>query len=88
MNRNWTATGPEDRERKFDGRTVMLGVVCGGLVERLKGATYPAMRELVARNILAVGSEKGGETGGSEYGEMSTKSRKGQGRQSRHVNIT
>lgn len=49
----------EDRGRKFGGRTVLVGFVRGAILERFEGSTYPAMRELVARNIFAVGSEEG-----------------------------
>jgi hypothetical protein len=49
----------EDRGRKFDGRTLVVGIVRGGVLEQFEGNTYPAMRELVARNIFAVVSEEG-----------------------------
>ena len=52
---------PERPSRKFGGRTLEIGFVRRERRRRIEGDTYPAMRELVARNIFAVvrGKERG-----------------------------
>lgn len=57
---------PERPRRKFGGRTLKIGFVRRRFCWRIQGDTYPAMRELVARNIFAVG---GGKERGLEVNE-------------------
>jgi hypothetical protein len=53
--RHQSQLNPEDRSRNS---MVALGFVREEFVQQFKENTYPAMRELVARNIFAVGKEK------------------------------
>lgn len=53
------AIGPRRSREEIRWAHSQDRVCAWGVMQRFEGKTYPAMRELVARNIFAVGSEEG-----------------------------